>query len=290
MIKHIYSVLLYVALGSLLACHPTYTRVKGTLPDFASLEKVEEGKFPRISAHRGGRNLHGYPENALETFQYLLTQEQAMLECDVRLTADSTLILMHDNTLNRTTTCEGPLDQYTWADMQRCKLVDDYGQETPFGIPTLSEVLAWARGKAIMSLDVKRGVPFDAVIAEVNAQRASQYAAIITYNLEDAQTVHRLDPNLLISCSIRSIDEFNRFKEADIPWENMIAFTGTRMPDQAVLDSLHQHDVLCMLGTLGNLDQKAAANGERLYQALDVMGVDVFATDRPLVVDSILHR
>ncbi len=271
-------------------CHPTYTRVKGTLPNFATEEQVAAGAFPRISAHRGGRNLPGYPENSLEAFQYLIKQEKAMLECDIRLTADSVLVLMHDGTLNRTTTCQGPLDTYTYAELATCRLVDDFGQETTFAIPTLAEVLAWAKGKAIMSLDVKRGVPLDQVVDMVHAQAASAYAAIITYNVSDAKTVYALDPDLLISCSIRSVDDFNRFKEADIPWENVIAFIGTRMPQQAVIDSLHQYDVLCMLGTLGNLDRKAAANGNRLYRELDQQGIDVFATDRPLVVDSVLQN
>lgn len=78
--------------------------------------------------------------------------------------------------------------------------------------------------------------------------------------------------------------EFNKAANSGIPWANMVAFTGTRLSDSALYKKLHQQGVQCMLGTLGNLDKRAAARGDYLYKEWAALGIDVFATDRPLEV------
>ena len=62
-----------------------------------------------VSAHRGGP-VPGLPENAVETFEYALNHAPALIETDVRRTADGVLVLMHDETLDRTTTGTGRVD------------------------------------------------------------------------------------------------------------------------------------------------------------------------------------
>ena len=55
--------------------------------------------FPKVSAHRGGMAYDGYPENALETIQYVFGKTGAIIECDIAMTDDGKLILMHDSSL-----------------------------------------------------------------------------------------------------------------------------------------------------------------------------------------------
>ncbi len=62
----------------------------------------------------------------------------------------------------------------------------------------------------------------------------------------------------------------------------MVAFIGTREPNKELIDFLHQKKILTILGTLGNLDKKAAANSEKPYKEWKSLGVDIFSTDRPL--------
>ena len=69
--------------------------------------------------------------------------------------------------------------------------------------------------------------------------------------------------------------------ETDIPTENMLAFTGTRLSDEKLYNELHTLGITTMLGTLGNLDKQAEARGDSLYMTWRKLGIDVFATDRP---------
>ena len=87
-----------------------------------------------------------------------LAQGPLILELDLRRTADGVIVLMHDETLDRTTTGTGDISQMSFADLAQFQLVDNEGEVTPYRIPSLSEVLNWARGRALVQLDVKRTV------------------------------------------------------------------------------------------------------------------------------------
>lgn len=242
---------------------------------------TQQQRTPLISAHRGGRFLPGYPENCLETFSFVTQQMPAIIELDIRLTADSVLVLLHDETLDRTTTGKGKLSSQSWEEISLLQLVDDFGETTPYRIPLLSEALKWCKGRAPLTLDVKRGVPFDRVVAAIEAADAAGFSAIITYNLTDALTVHRLAPELMISASIRNEDELQAYLDSGIPTDKLIAFTGLQQRSSNFYDALRRHGIPSIIGTIGNLDNKAMARGLQVYRELFLAGADIFATDRP---------
>lgn len=72
------------------------------------------GKGKRIISGHRGSYITGYPENAIETFAYVLKHTPAFFEIDPRLTKDSVVVLLHDATLDRTTTGKGKLSDFTW--------------------------------------------------------------------------------------------------------------------------------------------------------------------------------
>ncbi|MDP5121277.1 MAG: glycerophosphodiester phosphodiesterase, partial [Spirosomaceae bacterium] len=103
----------------------------------------------------------------------------------------------------------------------------------------------------------------------------------ITYNVEDAVKVHKLNPNLMISVTARSEKEYERLAAAGIPDNRMVAFIGTREPNAEFNKFLHEKCIITILGTLGNLDKMAASKGNQLYSKWFSEGVDIFSTDRP---------
>lgn len=241
-----------------------------------------------ISAHRGGP-APGYPENCLATFERTLGFSPAMLEMDIAMTLDSVLILMHDASFDRTTTGTGKVESKRWADLKDLRLKDNEGQVTDHPIPTLEETLLWGKGRCLMSLDVKRGVPFERVVGLVRATGTEGSVVVITYSAGDAKKVHDLAPELMLSVSIRNPEELEWMRQTGIPWRNMVAFTGTSLKDGAFYDQLHQLGISCIVGTLGNLDKSAAARGDQLYREWRQLGADIFATDRPEAVAKQLY-
>jgi len=240
-----------------------------------------EKRFPLISAHRGGPS-EGFPENALETFENNFRKQPLIIECDVRSTKDGVLVLMHDETLDRTTTGRGKLLDIEFADLKKLQLKDVSGEVTPYRIPTLDEALTWGAGKVIFTLDVKREVSYAAVLDAIRRHHAESYCVIITYSASQAAAVHQLAPNVMISASIQSATDLLRLNDHSIPDTRLLAFVGTHEADQALYDLLHEHGILCILGTMGNLDKQAATRGDSVYTALIERGADILSTDRPL--------
>lgn len=245
-------------------------------------------RIPMVSAHRGGP-YPGYPENAIATFDYVLTHTPAVIECDIEMTSDSVLVMMHDNTLDRTTNGSGRVRDMTWDELRNLNLKDNQGTLTDYKIPSLEEVLNWSVGKALLTLDVKRGVPFEMVIDWVRKTQSQDYAAIITYNANDAQKVYELAPELMISVGIGNMEAYQIHHDLGIPDENMIAFTGVSEPEISIYEFLHKKGIYAILGVLGNLDRKAIAKGDSIYASFIHRGADILATDRPIEAAKILE-
>ncbi|PPL02421.1 glycerophosphoryl diester phosphodiesterase [Parapedobacter indicus] len=240
-----------------------------------------EKRYPLISVHRGGAS-KGFPENALETFENNFRQQPIIIECDIRATKDGVLVLMHDETLDRTTTGTGQVQDVEFSALKKLKLKDIEGNVTPYRIPTLDETLQWGAGKVIFTLDVKRGVSYASVIDAIRRNKAEAYSVVITYSADQAAVVHQLAPNVMISASIQSAGDLLRLNDHSIPDNRLVAFVGTREADKELYDLLHGHGILCILGTLGNLDKQAAVRGDTVYTALIERGADILSTDRPL--------
>ncbi|MGY2134804.1 glycerophosphodiester phosphodiesterase family protein [Hymenobacter sp. HD11105] len=279
------SLLLFGISALLTGCQPKADTFAGrfTTNETPQAFRYRPGLPARVSAHRGGGDYPGYPENAVESFGFLAGQlPNVIIECDIDLTRDSVLVLMHDKTLDRTTTGTGPLIEKTFAESQQYFLEDNFGTATTYRIPTLEQALRWGKDKCLFTLDVKRGVPFSKVVDMIHRTDAASYAAVITYNAPDAGTVYRLDPQLMISVSIRGQEDYERLRAAGVPDQNMLAFVGTTEPDPALYQFLHTKGIACILGTLGNLDKQAEARGDQQYRTFVQNGADILATDRPL--------
>jgi len=124
---------------------------------------------PTVVAHRGGALAEGVPvapENSLPALERA-AQHGWVLEFDVSLTKDGVPVVIHDDTLDRTSDCSGLVKEWTAADLrERCSL-DVLGtgsttapnpDRTP--IPTLAEVLAMAeRHRAVVSPEIKNIPP-----------------------------------------------------------------------------------------------------------------------------------
>ncbi len=78
-----------------------------------------------------------------------------MVEIDVRMTSDSVLVLMHDKTIDRTTTGSGKLSQFTYDSLQSFHLRNGLLHATPHKIPTLEEALTISKDKILINLDTK---------------------------------------------------------------------------------------------------------------------------------------
>ncbi|WP_298344258.1 glycerophosphodiester phosphodiesterase family protein [uncultured Algibacter sp.] len=116
----------------------------------ANLEDSNNNQIIVVS-HRG--DWRNAPENSLQAIKNCIEMGVDMVEIDIRETKDGELVLMHDKTIDRTTTGQGLVKEWTLDSLRTLSLIDGLGVETQHKIPTLREALNMAKGKILVNLD-----------------------------------------------------------------------------------------------------------------------------------------
>ncbi|RZK19565.1 MAG: glycerophosphodiester phosphodiesterase family protein, partial [Pedobacter sp.] len=256
-----------------------YIKFNKTAEFYQFLKWSPENRFPLISAHRGGP-MAGFPENCIETFENATTYSPVIIEFDIAYSKDSVMVIMHDDKLDRTSTGRGNIGDYTYEELRAFNLKDNDGKETNFKIPTLDSVLTWSKGKALLTIDLKKGVSYARVIEKVRQYKVESNSIIITYTANQAQEVHQLAPDLMISASVQKKAELKRLNNLGIPNDRIVAFVGVSAPEKSLYDFLHEKGITTILGTMGNIDKSAIASPARnIYYHLVNNGADILSGD-----------
>jgi glycerophosphoryl diester phosphodiesterase len=135
-----------------------------------------------IYAHRGAST--EFPENTLRAFFRAISLGADGIELDVHLSADGVPVVIHDETVNRTTDGSGEVAALTVAELQAL----DAGRSQP--IPTLREVLDVVAGKLHVDIEIKAGAAGDAVL-ELASRYADLEFAISSFNHDALRHVRR---------------------------------------------------------------------------------------------------
>lgn len=135
-------------------------------------------------AHRGchaaapARKLGTTPENSRAALLRCVAMGVEVMETDVRRTRDGYLIMVHDESVDRTTDGTGRVADLTLAQIRALRLRDDLGGAgatlTDERVPTLDELLALAKGRIVLNLDVKDAIYGEVVDAVVRAGAADR--------------------------------------------------------------------------------------------------------------------
>jgi glycerophosphoryl diester phosphodiesterase len=127
-----------------------------------------EGRHPVVVAHRGASAVA--PENTLAAFRTAIATGARAAECDVRLSADGAVVVMHDATLDRTTDGTGPVAERTLAELRT--LDAGVWRGPAFAgepIPELGELLALVAGRLTLFVELKDGDDLEPRVAAVLA-------------------------------------------------------------------------------------------------------------------------
>jgi glycerophosphoryl diester phosphodiesterase len=243
-----------------------------------------------ISGHRGGRE-EGYPENSLEGFQNVLNQMPAFFEIDPRLTKDSVIVLMHDETLDRTTTGKGLLKDYTLEQLQSVRLKDNNGRITPYSVPKLEDVILWSKGKTIVNLD-KKDVPMEMIIALIKKLHAEDCVMLTVHTGDQARYYYDRCQNIRLSAFARTKEEYEDLANSGVPWQNMIAYVGPTINsgNKWIVDSLHKRGVRCMISLAPTVDKLPTFSKRQMGYLEEIKKKpDIIESDIPTEIWTALH-
>jgi glycerophosphoryl diester phosphodiesterase len=218
----------------------TGTMAPRNLPAF--FDCLRENGDTIVSAHRGGPT-SGFAENAIPTFENTLGQTPAFLEIDVARTGDGVLVLMHDDDVSRTTTGTGQVGNLDVEQLLAFQLEDNDGRPVDARVPTLREALDWADGRAVLELDVKRGVSYEDVAREVRDAGAMGRVVFITYSVDGASRLARVAPEAMIYTTITSARDLDTLERRGVDLTHIVAWLGDDALDRDLLQALNARNV-----------------------------------------------
>lgn len=118
-----------------------------------SMEQLKGASNEKIwvVAHRA--DWRHAPENSIQAIKNCIKMGVDMVEIDVQVTKDGHAVLMHDKTIDRTTTGKGMIKDWTLDSLRQLRLRDGSGVATAHQIPTLEEALTVSKGKILVNID-----------------------------------------------------------------------------------------------------------------------------------------
>ncbi len=248
---------------------------------------LEDTSAAMVSAHRGGP-APGYPENALATLKRGAAAGLRMFEVDVATARNGVLLLMHDRTLDRTTTGAGPVAAADWDDIRALRLKDNDGNVTPFAPPSLREALAWAAESDVyLTLDIKGEADAAAIAEAVAAAGMGDRVIYLARSLEQTRRLLALTPDAMASVAPDAV------QKGAIAVDRAVVWTGFRDFDPARIAALDDAGLYVNFGTLGfgdSYDDRIAASGDdSAYTDFADAGLHVISSDRPLAARAALR-
>lgn len=240
-----------------------------------------------VVAHRGA-SAHA-PENTFPAYERALEQKADAIELDVHLTADGQLAVIHDETLDRTTSGSGAIASLTMDEIREADAGARFGAGEFAGkglrVPALPEVLEWLPAGVGLAIEIKARA---AVPATVEALRASRLAAelvtLISFDEVAINEVRALDTSLTTGLLLVPSDRFERgltyavehHHLGVLPWDGDLGLDPTPLLQHAT--------------ALGRRVGCYVVNDPERMQQLSALGLWAFVTDAPDVAAQALGR
>ncbi len=161
-------------------------------------------KGPLLIAHRGLSARH--PENTISAFRAAIEAGAEMVELDVTLSSDGRVVVLHDATLERTTSGTGRPAEFPLATLKKLDAGSWFAPGfTGEKIPTLAEVLDLVRGRCAVNIEIKaeavssspEGGIEEKVIARVRERRMEEEVLVSSFDPTSITRVKKLAPAVM---------------------------------------------------------------------------------------------
>jgi glycerophosphoryl diester phosphodiesterase len=153
----------------------------------------------RVIAHRGFSG--AAPENTLAAIRAAIEVGADMAEIDVTLSSDSQVVVIHDETLDRTTDGSGEVSRFSLAELRELDagtwFKPSFAGER---IPTLDEVLTAVEGRILLNVEIKseavvRGV-VDKVASAIREHQMTELVVVSSFSPEALRQMHETAPEI----------------------------------------------------------------------------------------------
>lgn len=247
---------------------------------------ILEWPSPLIFAHRGASALA--PENTMLAFELAVQQKADVIELDTKLSADGQVVIIHDQTVDRTTNASGPVGEFTLAELQKMEAGLHFDPKfSGEKIPSLVEVLETYARRIMINIELTNyASPFDGLpdkVARVLQEfRYSDRILVSSFHPIPLRRFHKLLPNIPLGFIAKRgmIGSFSRswLGNAIVPYQAIHPEKSDVSPE--LLSRAHQ---------TGKRVHTYTVNSAEEMKMLISLGVDGVITDKPHTAHQLLE-
>ena len=224
-----------------------------------------------VVGHRGAAGV--MPENTIKGFRYAIELGVDYVECDVHLSRDKQLMVMHDATVDRTTNGRGAIRDLTAA---RIRSLDaGQGEQDPL----LDEVLETVRGEVHLLIELKGTGVEHAAVEAVKAQSMQEYVTFTSFALERLALVREMGKEYRLGAILPNPTDFDLARAVELQAVGIgIRYTNLCLRH---VEAAHALGLEVRAWNPDTWDEQ---------QAMITLGVDGISTNRPDILLSNLGR
>jgi 2-amino-4-hydroxy-6-hydroxymethyldihydropteridine diphosphokinase len=274
------------------------------LPKSDAVGFFSYARRPQTIVHR--TKLPGLPENSLNSIRQILRLDYPdWIEIDIALTKDGQMALIHDETLDRTTTGEGEVSSKTYDELKKLKIKNPDGVPEDEGVPTVDEALELFDGaRPALQIDAKDLDDHRAasdLVGKINRSGIKDRVIITSVNFRLLRQLRHLDPTIRLGYDPQDMyeaglidklrarhkeEKFQTWKIGPKLIENLIGRAKEIRAEAVYLDHRLFFSDEDGWGAIEGLHEKGievdvwTANEEKRMKELIEIGVDRITTDR----------
>ena len=240
----------------------------------SSMQETENYSLPErgICAHRGAHETH--PENTIAAFKEAVRLGAQMIEFDVRMTKDNKMVVIHDDSVERTTNGNGLVEELTWSKIKRLDAGSWKGAKFKGEkVPSLKKALACFPKNVWLNVHLKGDEELGFAVATLIMSKKREHQVIIACNKESAIGVKKVNPALRI-CNMERKEYRSAYIKATVN-EN---FSGIQLLKKRNNSSFASD--LTKLRKKGVIINYFYGNNAKEVKNLFDLGIDFILTDK----------
>ncbi|WP_422356739.1 glycerophosphodiester phosphodiesterase family protein [Roseivirga pacifica] len=268
--------------------------------ELITMMKQPKPNYVMVVAHRG--DWRNFPENSLAAIQSCIDMGVDMVEIDVAFTRDGVPVLMHDKTLDRTTTGKGAVSSKTFAQLKMLRLRDGLGRPTDHEIPTLEEALVLCKGRILVNLDkaenripdlypllLKTGTIDQVALGSYKAYE--EISSVAGDYLKKINYMPKIkDNSRAISAYLEQFEDSLNFSVLQVRFESETAATVEYLNVGDKYSSWIWVNTITANRSANHHDDRAVTDLDGSYGWLIERGVNMMQTDRPQLLLNYLRQ
>jgi glycerophosphoryl diester phosphodiesterase len=236
------------------------------------LEK-ESARRVKVAHHRGAS--HYAPENTLDALRKAVSLRADYVEFDIRTTRDGTFVLLHDGSLDRTTSASGPVRQHQAGEIAKLDAGSWFSRYfRGAGVPTLDEFLAAAAPTGIGLYVDAKDIPPEA-LADALSRHGVIDRAVVYQGTEYLARLKEINPAIRRMPPLRDASQIESLATRIQPYA---VDTNWKILSKDLIDRCHAHNIKVFSDAIGSHETI------KHYQQAIRDGIDVIQTDHPIRV------